>query len=142
MKKTEIAAARRKELLDLVKVKGRQLGELSKLMGIPRKVLTNDVVRMADHAELHYVIESFPMRSGGTSGRRVYYPGPGPVADQAHDPQPAYRPVATSWKPNNRRDPLVAALFGAPNNDPRCACCREPQGEPHITGCRYEGLAA
>ena len=37
---------------------------------------------------------------------------------------------------HNRRDPLVAALFGQPANAPRCIDCRHLQGEQHASDCR------
>ena len=142
MKRAEIAEARREAMLGHIKTRTLSGSDLCDILGQRADIIDNDLRKLARAKAIHWVTERRVDAKGLLVGVRVFKLGPKPDGESEYDHMPTYRPITHSWKPNNRRDPLVAALFGAPSNAPRCGCCRQLQGEPHAAGCKFIGLAA
>lgn len=105
--------------------------ELVTILNVGRHVLQRRLDRLHDAGAVH-------IRDNPTSKLpcppRLWAIGLGPKGDTGAGAVP--QRVFTKDGPIcNRRDPLVAALFGPPSNAPRCTDCRATEGSTHAPGC-------
>jgi len=138
-------------ILAAIEAGDQRTEEISAATGIPTKGVSSRLCYMRELG----LVNSVATKSARNSSINIWRLGPAPelgVDAEVHSKADERLVVIkTTYPADGKRDPLVAALFGAPASTrhpapkqgaPRCCACGVEQGAQHRTGCIVPMVAA